>query len=543
MHLPRWERAALASLLILLFAAVAFEAWTLGPTADEPSHILSSWLWWHGRDRLYPRDVPPLIKIVGGSAIASTPLPLPPDLGKPGDTRSEWAEAAGLFGRIPPGDLQRFLFRARLPLAVFPLLATFVLWLWTRERFGARAAFTVALLWACCPTALGHSGLFKNDLAATATYVLFGYAAWRFWKRPGLLPALLVGVTAALAVLTKFSLLFLLGVAPVVLAARALMLCRFGAAFAWPVAAMACVWMIAAAAWQFEMRPPGPVTDPDLPGWFRPPASAALRIIPVPEAAWTGVVSLLKADAHPVPVYMLGQVYPEGNRAYFVVATLLKMSAPVLLLFFAGLYGGVRRFEAADLFWLIPGFVYFGLASLSSLHLGVRLVMPAWAYFFLIAGAAISLMRTRWVAVALASAVALSASVYPYGIAYFNPWAGSPKNRLQYLADSNVDWGQSLSEVGRYARKHRIDRVHLAYFGFDRWERYFAPGQVLPVPVPWDGKSTVEVLQPDKGWYAISATLLPGQLLQPRYRDYFAEFRRRRPVAVAGGSMFIYRID
>ena len=120
--MPRqpWEKPAIASLLILLFAAVAFEAWKLGPTVDEPSHILSSWLWWHGRDRLYPRDVPPLIKIVGGSAIANLPLPLAPDLGKPGDTRQEWVEAAALFGKLPARDLQSFLFRARLPPIVRP---------------------------------------------------------------------------------------------------------------------------------------------------------------------------------------------------------------------------------------------------------------------------------------------------------------------------------------------------------------------------------------------------------------------------------------
>jgi 4-amino-4-deoxy-L-arabinose transferase-like glycosyltransferase len=541
----RLEWAAVAALLLVLFAATAFEAWTLGPTVDEPSHILSSWLWWRGRDRLYPRDVPPLIKIVGGSGMFLRKLPVPDDLGKPGDTRSEWTEAAALFGRLDPAQLQPFLFRARLPLVLFPLLGAVVLWLWARELFGVPAGLTVAALWAMCPTVLGHSALFKNDVAASAMYLLCWYSVWRFWRKPAALAAALVGLTAALALLSKFSMLFVLPGALAVLATRALVLRRPFAVLLWPALAAACAWLATAAAWQFELRFPPPLTDPELPRWFVAAASV-LRFVPVPEAAWTGVLSLLKADAHPVPVYLLGQVYPEGNRAYFVAATLLKMSAPVLVLLAAGLYVTLRRIRelrAADLFWLVPGFLYFTLASLSSLHLGVRLVMPAWAFFFLLAGAAIPVLSRRWTAAALACAFLLTATAYPYGISYFNPWAGRPWNRLEYLADSNIDWGQSLGEAGRYARSHGIERIHLAYFGFDRQERYFAPGQVIAVPVPWDATSDVERLQPEKGWYAISATLLPGHLFLPRYRNYFAEFLRRRPQAVAGGSIFIYRID
>ncbi|MDZ4799754.1 MAG: glycosyltransferase family 39 protein [Bryobacteraceae bacterium] len=535
-------------MLILLSAAVAFEAWTLGPTVDEPSHILSSWLWWHGRDRLYPRDVPPLIKIVGGSAIATLALPVPPDLGKPGDTRQEWVEAANLFGKLPARELQSFLFRARMPFVIFPLLATFVLWHWARERFGAFTALGVATLWAVCPTALGHSALFKNDIAAAATYLLFWYTVSQFWRKPGLLTAGAVGCTASLAILSKLSMLFVPAAAPLLLCARAITLRRFGASLVWPLVSLATVWGITAAAWQFDMHRATAAdiamlaADHDVPRWFST-AVQAVRVVPVPEAAWTGVISLIKADSHPVPVYMLGQLYPEGNQFYFLIATALKMSAPALLLFVIGLLAGPRRLQPADLFWLLPGLLYFWLASLSSLHLGVRLVMPALAFFILTAGAAMERIGRRWTAVALLIAIVLSARVYPYGIAYFNPWAGKPENALQYLADSNIDWGQSLSEVGRYARSHNIEKLHLAYFGFDKAERYFDPGQIVPLAAPWDGKSEVERLVPEKGWYAISATLLPGHLFFPRYRDYFAEFLRRKPEAVAGGSIFIYRID
>jgi hypothetical protein len=50
-------------------------------------------------------------------------------------------------------------------------------------------------------------------------------------------------------------------------------------------------------------------------------------------------------------------------------------------------------------------------------------------------------------------------------------------------------------------------------------------------------------LAPEPGYYAISATLLTGQFFSERYRDYFHEFRTRKPIAKAGYSIFVYRID
>src|SRR3954454_23595617 len=169
-------RTALAGLLLLLFCASAWEAWKLGPTVDEPSHIVSSWLYWHGRDRLYPRDMPPMIKIVGGSLLSHFDLRVPPDLGKPGDARQEWVEAGAVFSLIPADRLRFVLFLARLPLVLFPLAVAALLFRWSSLLFSPAVGLCVAAMWVFCPTALGHSGIFKNDLAATATHLCFWYS-------------------------------------------------------------------------------------------------------------------------------------------------------------------------------------------------------------------------------------------------------------------------------------------------------------------------------------------------------------------------------
>jgi hypothetical protein len=131
---------------------------------------------------------------------------------------------------------------------------------------------------------------------------------------------------------------------------------------------------------------------------------------------------------------------------------------------------------------------------------------------------------------------------YPNGLAFFNPFVGGPDQATRYVADSNIDWGQAWRDAGRTARRAGITHLRVAAFSFDNVQRFFEGVTIEPVPVPWTAQLPNQQLIPQPGWYAISASLLPGQYFQPQYRDYFAEFARRKPYAVAGGSIFIYRI-
>jgi hypothetical protein len=562
----RQEKSAIAALLLVLLLALVWQAWWLSITVDEPSHLLSAYLYWHGRDRLYPRDMPPLIKIVGGWPTRFMHLPVPDDLGKPGDTRLEWQEASDLIRRLAdrPEKLNKFVFFCRLPLTLFPLLTAVLLWRWARRLFSPAAGVIVAALWCFCPTAMGHGALFKNDHAAAFTYLLFWFSAWRFWRDPTWRAGALLAASAGLAALSKNSMLFLLAIAPVLMVGRSVMQRDLRSrALGFAAVAVAVPWLLLNVAYGFE---PHWVTPAELteiasrpkapPSWFLASANV-FRWVPIPEGLWIGVVSLFASNAAAVPVYMLGQIYPEGHRLYFIAGTVLKMVVTTQLLFIGGLAMLIRRgFKRAtarltlpDLLWIGPGLLYFALASMSSLHLGVRLVLPAWAFFVLIAGVAVeSLLRDARgravVATAVGVLVVASATVFPNGLSYFNPFVGGSEQAIRYLADSNIDWAQSTRDVAAYARDRSVDKLRFAYFGFDVPQRYFPPGRVEFLVPPWNDRVTgAHRLKPEPGWYAISASLLPGHFFLPEYREYYAEFRARKPVAVAGGSVFIYRVD
>jgi len=86
------------------------------------------------------------------------------------------------------------VFLCRLPVLLFPLGTTWLLWRWGSRALGAVSSLLAAIVFALDPTALGHGVLMKNDVA--------WFAAWRFWQAPtwktvaGLTTATLLGVLA-----------------------------------------------------------------------------------------------------------------------------------------------------------------------------------------------------------------------------------------------------------------------------------------------------------------------------------------------------------
>ncbi|MGH9672257.1 MAG: hypothetical protein ACRD44_03675, partial [Bryobacteraceae bacterium] len=240
-----------------------------------------------------------------------------------------------------------------------------------------------------------------------------------------------------------------------------------------------------------------------------------------------------------------------GQPWYFALAVGVKTPIALQVLLLAGVMAAVvrwRQYRTSAIFWAAPGLLYFALASLSNLQLGFRLVLPALPFAILLCGPALMALRGRR-AILLASGLCgwlavESARTYPHGIAYFNQWAGGPENGLRYLADSNLDWGQSLGAVADYCRRNGIPRILVSYWGWDRPLRYFRPDEFETLMVPWE-KSYVNsrVYQPPPGYYAISSQFLPGYVFAEDYRDYFKAFRERKPVARAGYSIYIYRIE
>jgi hypothetical protein len=265
---------------------------------------------------------------------------------------------------------------------------------------------------------------------------------------------------------------------------------------------------------------------------------------------WDGCAWLFDGNARAVPVYLVGKVYPQGHPLYFPIALAVKIPAPLQILLAGGILlaiAGLRRRSASDLFWIVPGFLYIALASLCAFQLGVRLVLPALPFGLMLCGVAIAASwRGRWRIAPLALLgwlLVQVAMIYPHGMSFMNAWTGGAGNGLRYLADSNLDWGQGLPDLAEYVKEQNIPMFRLSYFGTDNPFRFFPEDRLELVAPPWaDSLVNSRQLVPQPGYYAISASLLPGQFFEPKYRDYFAAFRRMQPVAKVADSIYMYKV-
>lgn len=238
--------------------------------------------------------------------------------------------------------------------------------------------------------------------------------------------------------------------------------------------------------------------------------------------------------------------------------------------------------------------VYWLSAVMSSFNIGHRHLLPTYPPLFILAGslAAVPLWRSRaWrggVIALLGLHAAASTSVWPNYLAYFNVIGGGPAEGFRHLVDSSLDWGQGLPGLKRWLDANaRGERVYLSYMGNGSPSYYGISAENLPTFPPKPLNSLLEPLT--AGVYCISATNLqlvrilpasawteelerlyqlgiarvrelnhasdPGAgppvtsrvpdevLVRLRFARLCAYLRLRRPDAVIGHSIFVYRLS
>jgi Dolichyl-phosphate-mannose-protein mannosyltransferase len=540
--------AGIGLLIVSCAAALVYQTRRLGLTVDETSHFAAAYMYWLGEDVLEPADAPPLTRVICGWVPRLLGAPQPRDTNGWKD-RDAYMIGAEILDR-PNIRARRLLFYTRLPFLFFPLMIVFLLWHWGRQLFGESIGLFLAACGALEPTILGHGVLINSDVPAAFGALWFAYAAWKYWSTPNLRRLMILSLATAVAVLIKFTLL------PLAAAGFGLVLCkgpRLGA-IALPLAVY--VGILAASQFQAQPVPPMEVrqfSGAGVPHWALPGVKL-LACLPWPPQFVRGLLYIggsLQGEGF--TGYLSGHKIQGWVPSYFPLAWAIKFPIPLQLLSVAGLIAlaiRIRRREAGIADLLVWGFAafFFGSAVLSNFHVGFRHVLPALPFFILGGGFALARWgghRAARVAFAL-SLVWLAVSslrVYPQGISYFNEWIGGPRQGWRYLADSNIDWGQNLPDLGVYMERNRIGRIKTFIFGYDNPFFYLKPGSMDPQTLPAPGNAMlVHDYRPEPGVYAVSVNFLAGFLFPQGYEDYLEYFRRHTPAARAGYSILIYDV-
>jgi hypothetical protein len=538
----------IAGLLALYAVALAWQAWHVGITFDEPSHLVRAYTYWQGQDVLPPPDTTPLVWMVGGWVPHALKAPVAQQPGW--KTRSSWDLAQQMLEPMPAAEARRLFYLTRLTSLVFPLATVWLVWHWARQLFSERTALAVAACAVLEPTLMGHGSLLKSDAAATFGCLLASYCGWRYWRQPDLRRVAGFACGILIAILAKYSLVIL---PPVALA---LILWRGPRRWGVPLFLL-ITYLGLLAGYQFQTRRfSGDLALFQAAGFSRAEIAAARVIgrLPWPAQFIEGIRYLGAGDRQDLfPAYMLGRKIEGNAPGYFPFAWAVKFPIPLQILTLAGLVAlGARlhrrQTTSNDAFVWLPPALVLAAAMRSHIHMGFRHIMPVIPFLLLGGGFALERWGRRRAFRAAAVVlglwlVAASARIYPQGISYFNEWAGGPEDGWKYLADSNLDWGQNLPELARYVAENGIAQVKLHYFGNDIPAHYLPPEKLDLQAAPWGPEWEREFrLEPAPGVYAISVNTLLGFFYTLPYRDYFAYFKAREPDAKAGYSIFIYYV-
>ena len=499
---PFLEKYCLALCLCLVAIACVRIVSTynaLSLTIDEPFHFAAAIEYLADHTFSFDVENPPVARAVlalGPYLAGSRPV------GK-SDIREEGRAILARSGKV-----ERNIFLLRLGNLSFFLLGCLVVCAWSWQMFGRPVAVLTTGLFTLLPTTLADAGLATTDMALGAT-VGAAFLTTIIWaERPIWWRALLMGLCAALAILSKFTALGY--VAFTVILALACYL-----AFRWPgwrqlwrlalqraptfalagIAAALLVW----AAYGFSF---GIVSH--------------LRInLPAPDF-FRGILDARAHNRVGHGGYLFGEYRLTGWWYYFPVALALKMPVAFLVLVGLGIFVCLR--ERARLVYLFPLAFSLGIlapAMFGRINIGIRHIEPIYLGLSIIA--ALGLVQLlRWAHTGIASAftagilllwMIISVAVHhPDYLAYFNGFAG--KHPENILVDSNYDWGQDLKFLAK--RLHELGVEQFSLLSLDGAEKPEYSESWYGLPTVKDVDDSV----PSVGWTAISPTFAKSFRLQ-----------------------------
>jgi tetratricopeptide (TPR) repeat protein len=216
---------------------------------------------------------------------------------------------------------------------------------------------------------------------------------------------------------------------------------------------------------------------------------------------------------------------------------LIKLSIPALLLIGMGTLAALRCLPqtAWDLgFLLLFPVLLIVTASLGKMQIGIRHLLPAFPFLFLLAGYALPACRRRWERIALLALVGLntiaSLAVHPHYLMYYNFLAGGPDQGWR-ISINGDDWGQSKNELVQWLRDKQVKEIAYGQIGW------------VPEPGKWADIRVKEVPCTDTGEpvaFHIALLLYTSNLQTALCYEWL---KLRKPDAKIGYNIFLYNTN
>lgn len=553
----RWQAPIRALLLAAAFLVPVFLMVRKSATFDEVAHLPAGYSYLVTRSiRINPQH-PPLIKEICALPLLLMDVKMPVDGETLRNTPVSLTYQWGFGKRFLYGqDADRLLFWGRLPAVLLSLGLAALVMVWAGRLWGGSAALLALFLYVFDPTITAHAQLVTTDVGLAFFATLFLFLLRRYVEKPSIGRLLLSGAVLGLALGAKFSAVILV-----------------------PVAAL----LAGLAAWhgngtrksvetagsgdrprrergrrRDSARPPGGggrvlrrvLASLAAVGGMLLVSAAVLWVLyffPSDPLFYLKGMEAVNRDHDPgyLP-YLMGEMKPGGWSSYFLIAYLVKTPLPSLLLLGASVvffFRGRRSGWLDEAFLIVPALAFFAGYSFTADNLGVRYLIPCFPFLFIFASriAPHAASAGRWARTALAAALLWIllefAAVWPDHLSYFNEITGVPPRGVEWLDDSNLDWGQGLIQLRDYLRERPQADFRLCYFGSGEPAYYGIRGKTVTV-----GALT---RPPERGTYVLSAHCVARARAQlsSLYGEGAGNWLfHATPDAVVGHAYYVYEI-
>ena len=502
---------------------------------DEGIHLTSGYRYLRTGHFLLNPEHPPFQNVLNAAPVLLLNPPLPTDEKVSQDQLGYLTE---LLYRGPI-HVDKLLFAARLSsVALSALLILVVAWA-TRRFFGAPAAILAATLCSLDPNIIAHGRYVTTDISCTVFYLLTGTLWISYLRNPTKSTCAFAGLSLGLALVSKFSMVVLVPLLPILLIVHAMVTLVPFATLERRILAIVFVYITAV----------GVIAIVYLPDTMASLNTAIYDQIPAPVIpffryiAGIGVPLLHQKTGH--ASYLLGTLSSSGWWYYFPFVFAVKSPVGLLLLFSLAIWGAIRRLprmiqermEASTfVLMLLPALVYFSIVLISNINIGIRHILPIFPYLYVVCSAVLArvLPEKKFLATAgllIALQATESLAIYPDYLAFFNFASGGPKAGPGYLLDSNLDWGQDLKKLKTYIDTNKPQTLCLDYFGFSDPKYYGV--QSVELPKSWE-KDKIKKMDCIA---AISVTVLKGLYREPGSYDWLGD---AKPFGMVGKSIYLY---
>ena len=529
-----WRLIATLVLAISFILPVIFMS-QKSATFDEVSHLPAGYAYLTERAIRYNPQHPPLIKEIAALPLLFLDLHYPE---KPPD--NEW-----IFGRefLFGQDAQKILFWGRIPVVVLSTVTALLVMFWATKLWGKTGGVLALCLYALDPTITAHSQLVTTDVGVACFSVLYLSCLRNYLQKPDWKRLLFSGLALGLALGSKFSAVILI---PATL--LLLWIATFHSASAENGAIGSSSRRIdSAKSWE-NWRSVGRY----LPAFGVMMGLAAVFLWAIyffprdPLFYWKGIQAVNRDRTATAHFYMMGMLKPGGWKFYLLIAWLVKTPIPFLLLFIFAVGAwlkGSRSTLLDEAFLIVPAVSYFVFYSLFADNLGIRYLIPCFPFLIIFTARTVvklsgaGRLQKLLLALLLFWNVLEYAAIAPDHLSYFNQAAGGSDKGLEWLSDSNVDWGQGLIQLQRFIQDRGITDYAYFYFGTADPEYYGIRGRRIT--------NFDFVIRPTRGLVVLSAHIIPRarSVLDRAFGNGPLNWlRHQAPVHIVGHAYYVYEI-